>query len=56
MTNAICEVTKFPVAIEFKRRAARRCSCEACEDYAGLMVCEPALQSCPVAALALVAA
>jgi hypothetical protein len=56
MMTAICEVTKFPVAVEFKRRAVRRCSCQSCEDYAGMMMCEPAMQSRPLAAVALMAA
>jgi hypothetical protein len=33
--GAVCRVTKFPVAIEWKRRGARRCGCAACELYAG---------------------
>lgn len=56
MTTATCEVTKFPVAMEFKRRAVRRCFCQACETYAGMMTCEPVLQPRPVASHALMAA
>ena len=58
MTNAVCEVTKFPVALEFKRRAVRRCSCQACESYAFVVTCEAviAAQSFPTSASALLAA
>ena len=56
MTNAVCEVTKFPVAIEFKRRAVRRCSCEACESYAAMFICEPAVRLQPLQSPALIAA
>jgi hypothetical protein len=56
MTNAVCEVTKFPVAMEFKRRAVRRCSCQACEAYA--FTCETviAAQSMPLSAPVFLAA
>jgi hypothetical protein len=56
MTTATCEVTKFPVAMEFKRRAVRRCSCHACEAYAGMMACEAAMQPRPLTTPALMAA
>jgi hypothetical protein len=58
MTNAVCEVTKFPVATEFKRRAARRCSCRACETHAFAVACEQviAAQSIPISAPAFLAA
>jgi hypothetical protein len=58
MTNAVCEVTKFPVATEFRRRAVRRCSCQACESYAFTVICEPlvAAQSLQTSAPALLAA
>jgi hypothetical protein len=56
MTNAVCEVTKFPVAIEFRRRAVRRCSCQVCEAYAFACETVVAAQSTPASALALLAA
>jgi hypothetical protein len=40
MNDAICQITKFPVAIEFKRRAVRRCTCHACETHAAALSCE----------------
>ena len=58
MTNAVCEVTKFPVAMEFKRRTVRRCSCVACEAYAFAVTCEPvtAARLLPISTPALLAA
>jgi len=56
MTNAICEVTKFPVSIEFKRRAVRRCSCGPCETYAGMFICAPEVTTQPSQQPALIAA
>ena len=56
MANAVCEVTKFPVSIEFKRRTVRRCSCEACETYAGMFICAPEVTTQPAQQPALIAA
>jgi hypothetical protein len=56
MTSAVCEVTKFPVSIEFKRRTVRRCSCKACETYAGMFICAPEVTTQPTHQPALLAA